>query len=87
MDHASQLLALGAEVVAGTMYLNRKEVGKFAHGQFTLYPEGEAALEAARPEEPQQLPEDRPAPKARAKTKAPAIDVTADLGDLLNDGA
>lgn len=84
MSHVEQLLALGAEMVAGSVWLNRKEVGRFAHGQFMLYPEGEAALAAAKPEEPQQLPEDKP--KRKVKAPAPALDVTGDLEALLDDG-
>lgn len=84
MSHIDQLLALGAQMVAGSVFLDRKEVGKFAQGQFMLYPEGEAALAAAKPEEPPQLPEE---PKPKRKPKAPALDVTGDLGDLLGDDA
>jgi hypothetical protein len=56
----AKLTELGGEVVAGVMYLNREEVGRWINGEFTVMPAGETALAAA-------------APKARRKT-APATD-------------
>jgi hypothetical protein len=78
-----KLLAQGADLVAGTVYLHRKEVGKFVHGTFVLYPEGEAIL-AELEEAPQQveIPDDKPK-KAKAEKKAKATPEPAASEDPL----
>lgn len=92
------LLSLGAEPVAGRVYLKHIEVGRFVDGQFLMAPEGEEAIARAKPEEPQQIapaPEPAPAPapaKPRASKAArvvepaptPEPDVIAGLDNLLN---
>lgn len=66
-------LDAGAEPVAGTVYLNRQEMGRFYNGEFIVSPAGEtylATLAAAKPAAPPALPpEDPPAPVAPRPTR------------------
>lgn len=82
---AEKLFALGAEPVAGTVYLNHKEVGKFTSQGFVLLPAGEAALaEAAVEDAPPPAPKSKAAKAAKAAEPPPAIDEAAELDALLN---
>jgi hypothetical protein len=84
-----KLHALGAQSVAGRVFLNHVEVGRWADGQFLIYPEGEEAIAAAEAPAAEEVPAEQPKPRraARAKAEAPAEQPTTvppadDLPDL-----
>ena len=96
MDKEQELIARGAEYVAGDLMLNRKTVGMHRYGQFILTADGAEELEtvevaATTPEKPAAAK-----PKTRAKRTAlgPALskdaldapdDAAIDVDDLLDE--
>lgn len=63
-DKEQELMARGAEVVAGDMLLKRKQVGMYRNGQFILTPEGAEELDNVIEVEAVEV-----APKSKAKPK------------------
>lgn len=71
-DKEQELMARGAEVVAGDMLLKRKLVGMYRNGQFILTPEGAEELDNVVEVQAVEV-----APKRR-KTKQKALEIQAE---------
>jgi len=88
MDKEQELIARGAEYVAGDLMLNRKTVGMHRHGQFILTADGAEELET----EPlvAVTPMAKAAgvkPKTRAKRTALGPALSKDAPDAPDDAA
>lgn len=87
-----ELMARGAECIAGELVLRRKTVGRYRNGQFILTPEGQAELQivdveakpagAATPDR-ERKPAKTTKPAKPAKPAAPSpVDPAPSLDDL-----
>lgn len=88
MSDLKSFQAAGAEVVAGSVILNRVTVGVLRNGHFLITPEGTEMLPTLAPKEATEAEAaPKPAKKAaKVKPEAPAADTLTggtDLDDLL----
>ena len=77
-----KFVAAGADVVNGSVFLNRKLVGQWIGTDFIVHPEGEAFLEAETPEAPAPVVK---AKSVKAPAKAAPVDPNTDLLSGLDD--